>query len=787
MKHHILSLFFLLFAAVLPTHAVLKEKDLDNTLRILRTELEKTHDEMGERQKRLNKMSEMMREKLFNTMSQANQNALMLYSQKQDYVFDLTYACHEATAQYNQFHSDALPFRQWVNQSNNEVARYDSLVQSLSTMPVMMLDERAKIDRNVCLALAVNIRRMVVENQQTLKDYSRYYTATEARLKTLNDYAQKRYNDIQDNIFRNGSNNYFSILCNFGRFIIDTQQSVSEKYTINKKLRSQWDGSVILFLFAAVLFYGIIAVILNQIVLRLIVTRMMKRGMFTENIRQKFFDKRACIIMATTVVTFAVILNVIRLVMEQNFVLMASNLMTEFAWLMSVILISILIRVRSERTLKTFYIYAPLLLMGFIVISFRIVLIPNALVNLIFPPVLLVCMLWQWSVMKKYHKVVDKSDAIYAIISQFVFVASVICSWSGYTLLSVQVLIWWIMQLTCILTITCLKDYFEGYAEKHNISEAPITKTWFYYFFTKVLTPAAAVASVLLSIYWAADVFNLSAMTRQIFVTRFIDSQNFVVSLMSISQVIVMGFLFAYFNFLIKSFVRHHFDQQDKESAESRSVMIINVVQVLVYGTFTLLALNIFHVSTTWLAAIGAGLATGIGFASKDILENIYYGISLMAGRIKIGDVVICDGIRGKVATISYTSTMIVADEGSVIAFTNSQLFTKNYKNLTRNHGWIRVAVDFGIAYGESIDKTRKALTDALSSLSCVDADNHEVTIITKELSDSCVTLTALCWLDALKAPGDKATVTECIYDTLNANGIEIPFPQQDVHIITNK
>lgn len=786
MKFRLFIILSLLIASIVPSHAVLKEKDLPQTLNILRHELEKTHDEMGERQKKLTQMSERLRDKLIQTMSRANQNALMLYSQKQDYVFDLTYACHEATDQYHEFRKDVMPFRQWVDRSNNEVARYDSLIHSLSTMPVMMLDDKAKTDRNVCLAYAVNIRRMVVENQQTLQDYMRFYQMSEARLKGLNDYAQKRYNDIQNNIFINGGDSYFTILGNLGRYVVQSHESVQEKYISDRKIQSQWDASVILFLFVAILIYGFIAIILNQIVMRLVVTKMMKRGMFSDTVREKFMEKRACIIMATTVVTFAIILNIIRVAMDQNFVLMASNLMTEFAWLMSVILISILIRVKSENTLHTFFIYIPLLAMGFLVISFRIVLIPNALVNIVFPPVLLLCMLWQWFVMKKYRKNVEKIDSIYAIITQVVFIASVVCSWIGYTLMSVQLLIWWIMQLTGILTITCLRDYFKDYAEKHKISDKNITSTWFYYFFTMVLTPAAAVASIMLSIYWAADVFNLTDMTRKVFLTKFIDSADFVVSLVSISQVVVLGFIFNYINFLVKAFVRHHFKVQDPSSAESRSIMIINVVQVLIFSIWALIALSVFHVSTTWLAAIGAGLATGIGFASKDILENIYYGLSLMAGRIKIGDVVICDGIRGKVANISYTSTMIVADEGSVIAFTNSQLFTKNYKNLTRNHGLIRLAIDFGIAYGSSIDKTRQVLAEALSALPCVHTKNHKVLILTKELSDSCVTLTAYCWVNAMTAPADKGALYECIYETLNANNIEIPFPQRDVHIINS-
>lgn len=778
-------LLSIVFTAVflLPCSAVLKEKDLGMTLSILRHELEKTHNELGQQQAILTEESNVMRHKLLNTMSHANQNALMLYSQKQEYVFDLTYACHEATKQYSEFRRDAMPFRQHVQKYNVEVARYDSLIQTLKTMPIFMLDEKSKVDRNVCLTLAVNIRRMVVENAQTLTEYMKWYELSELRLKELNDYAQKRYNDIQSSIFINGGDNYFTILSNLKAHLKQTQMTVEEKYTADEHVHSQWDSRVIMYLFIVILFYGIIAIALNQLVMRIIVTRLMKRGMFNESVQKVFFAKRACIILATTAITFAVILNIIRIAMDQNFLLMASNLLTEFAWLMSVILLSILIRVDSERTLRTLHIYSPLLFMGFIVIAFRIVLIPNELVTLILPPILLICMLWQWHVMKKYRKVVEKSDGYYAVISQLVFITSVVASWIGYTLLSVQLLIWWIMQLTCILSITCINDWYKGYAKKNDIESQPITKNWFYHFFIKVITPTGAVLSFLISIYWAAEVFNLTTMTRQIFMIRFIESDNFVVSIMSISQVVILAFVFVFINFFVKSLVRYHYEIEDPESAESRSIMIINVVQILVYSTWAFIALSIFHVSTTWLAAIGAGLATGIGFASKDILENIYYGISLMAGRIKIGDIVICDGIRGKVANISYTSTMIVADEGSVIAFTNSQLFTKNYKNLTRNHGWIRSTIDFGVAYGTSIDHARKLLTDALSALSCVDTKEHSVAIALKELSDSCVTLTAICWVDAITAPGDNGKIQECIYNTLNENNIEIPFPQQDIHI----
>ncbi len=126
-------------------------------------------------------------------------------------------------------------------------------------------------------------------------------------------------------------------------------------------------------------------------------TQLMKHGMF-ENRKESFMAKRPCLIMAMTVVTFAVILGIVRMMVTQNFVIMASQLLVEFSWLIGVILVSILLRVDNDKIKNTFRIYSPLMLVGFIVIVFRIILIPNDLVNLIFPPILLLCSLWQWNV-----------------------------------------------------------------------------------------------------------------------------------------------------------------------------------------------------------------------------------------------------------------------------------------------------------------------------------------------------------------------------------------------------
>lgn len=768
-------------AFVLPSNAVLKEANLDTTLYMLRTELTNYHIDLEKQNQAAKAQQLAVIQELISIVKQADQNSIMLYSQRNGYIFDMTYACHEATEQFKKFKSKAVPFRQMIKKNNVEVARFDSLINYLYGMNTMFLSEEAQVNRNVDLTLAVNIRRQLVEKQKQLQAYVQAYDRTDRKLQALNDYANRRYEDIQNSIFNNGGDNYLRILRNFSMNYKEAKTSVAEKYKPVPGMMSQWDVRIIFILFGIIIFWGLISIFLNLFTIRIVITQLMKHGMF-ENRKESFMAKRPCLIMAMTVVTFAFILGIVRMAVTQNFVIMASQLLVEYSWLVGVILVSILLRVDNDKIKNTFRIYSPLMLVGFIVIVFRIILIPNDLVNLIFPPVLLLCALWQWNVIGRKHNQVLRTDKTYAFISLAVFGVSTIFAWTGFTLLAVQLIIWWTMQLTCVLTITCCEGWLSVYAKRKKLADKAITDKWLYRFIYKVLLPISGVLSFIISIYWAADVFNMSDTTWEIFNKDYIKTSNFTASLFSISEVACLYFLFNYINITSVDFMRHHFEKADPASAASKIVMFKNVMQVIIWGIWLLIALNVFQVGKSWLLAIFAGLSTGLGFASKDILENIYYGISLMMGRVKVGDYIICDGTRGKVSSISYTSTMLEATDGSVIAFQNSQLFSKNYKNMTKNHGYELDILEVGIAYGSNVKEVKQILIDALMKLDCIYQDNG-VKVLLKSFDDSCITLKIVVWVNVLTQAIDDATIMECIYDTLNDHNIEIPFPQREITI----
>lgn len=813
MYRQLITIAILLLTGILPTNAVLKERDIAGTLAMLRIELSNYHNKLELESGTLKEQRQLVMSQLMDAINKSQQNAMMLYSQQNGYVFDLTYACHEATEQYHNFKKNVAPFRMYISNVDVEIARYDSLINDLSAMYTEGLSERAKIDRSVCLTYAVNIRHTLDYNRTQMQRYILLYNRTENRLKNLNDYANKRYSDIQTSIFSNAGENYFTILKNLRHELKETSETVADKYKPTSNYKSDWDSRIILFLLGIIVFYGIVAAAVSYLIIGFIVTRLVRKNKADfilkwlfgsengEQARESFKTKRLCIILAATVITFAAVLGIVKAAIAQNFLIMASGLLVEYAWLMGVILLSLLILLDGKQIRHGFRIYSPIMAICFIVIFFRIILIPNNLTDIILPPILLLCTVWQWFTLQHCKGKLPATDTFYAWVSFFVFLISIVASLIGYTLLSVEMLIWWTMQLTCILTITCISSFLKSYGNnpkrRYFDDKTPVGRTWLFRLIYTAMLPILGTLSILLSIYWAADVFNLSDTTWEIFNRKLIDTTKFTFSIMRAVQVTSLFFFAAWANRVTIHVMYYHLmnreerkaKQENRKASEqavtSHIAMWKNLVQVIVWGAWLLITMGIFNIDNSWIVAISAGLSTGIGFAMKDILENLYYGISLMAGRIKVGDYISIDGTKGTVKNISYTSTTIEGLDGSVIAFQNSQLFSKNYKNLTRNHGNVLSIIPIGVAYGSRVPDVKQTITDAVTKLNKPNYIKF-LKVTFSGFGDNSIDFKIIAWVDSRKQGDAESDIMEAVYNALNDKKIEIPFPQRDIHIVSD-
>lgn len=851
-------LLCLLFLVPFSAHAVLKESDLSATLAVLRAELFKTCNEQKQNMVRYSTVAEMQHEQMISLMQRSDQIGLMLYSQKQDFTFDMTYACHEATSLYREFNKRSVPYQKILNHINTELNRYNALIASLQTIPPaiqnnqahpqvqvkggqttplligpmgnsakatlekgkrpFVLSKQGQIDRDSCLSYAIQLRNNLETLKSSIIADNEHYKMTAQKLSKLNDYALQRYTSIQHSIFINGDANYFEILGQFSRYMQMAKDDANEKYDTEKvhdagkerTVESQWRGPIVVGLASFVFFYILLAALLSNILVRWLVPKRFRT--------EEFMKKKVCIILFAAMLIFAISIMVCRTFMYHNFFLMASKLLIEYSWLLCAIFLSLLIRIDGNQIKSGFRIYTPIMLMSFVVITFRIIFIPNNLVSLIFPPILLLFTLWQWRVVVRHNRNIPKSDIFYTWVSLTIMIASTFAAWYGYTLLSVQILIWWMFQLACIQTITGIYDILAVYEERFlvkrigeykngmvkvahlNILEAirvrhekHINKTWFYDFVAMVVVPVLGVFSILLSIWWAADVFDLTATVFDIFMANFLNVPGVVeLSLAKIVLVASQYFVFRYLNYLIKALYHKYHKSKIVVNGQPNFTLANNVIAICVWGLYAIISIRMLKIPSTAISVISAGLATGVGFAMKDLLENFFYGISLMTGRVRVGDFIECDGIRGKVDSITYQSTQVVTADGCVIAFLNSSLFSKNFKNITKNHSYEMVKVPVGIAYGTNVNEVRNYIVEAVKQQAEKAPDGRDIlnlekpiNVVLDEFGDNSVNLFVTYWVLVEQKFAMTGRIKEAIYNTLNAHNIEIPYPQRDLHIRT--
>lgn len=839
-----LLIVILFFVTYFQAFAVLKEKDLSQTLGVLRAELELAYNEQKTMMARYEKRNIEQHANLVKMMQHSNQIALMLYSQNSDFTFDMAYACQAATEQYKNLKSRNMPYNKMIERMNAEIEKYDALIQTLQNLPPRLLpngelsnapdsvkmllpkvvldtaqktlyslDQKGLEDREACVEFATAIRDNYVKLLENIILDQEHYEIVTRRVEKLNSYANSIYEKIQNNIFKNGSGNYFQTLKRFRMHIFLAKKDVDDKYKpLNQ--RSEWRGPVIYGVSFFMLFYIVIASFLSYVIML---------WLLPKRWREKFSDtnRRPFVTVACGVAIFAISISIALIFVKQNFVIMAIRLMIFFAWLLEVILLSLLIRLNDRQIRAGVRSYMPFIFMAFLVIIFRIILIPNNLVNLIYPPILLIFTIWQFILMKRKVEKLPDSDLVYTLVSLIVMILSCVASWLGFVLMAVQIMIWWMIQLAAIQTITCFYDLAKMYESRQltkkiadkkdiNINNSTdlhkqfkklqpkmmkgeyIAQTWFYDFLFKALLPILAVLSVPASVYWAAGIFEMTAVCKKIFLYVFINKPGVIqLSLFKLCLVLELFFLFRYINYASKAFYQMLKKRKKKDPLrQGNTTLWNNVISIVVWGIYVVSAFLILEVPSSGVSIVMAGLATGLGFAMKDLLENFVYGISLMTGRLRVGDYIECEGVQGKVESINYQSTQIVTLDGSVIAFQNATLFSKNFKNLTRNHGYVLVKVPVGVAYGVNIEKVRKMLLDSLKTIANKNQSGKDIvdpkqgfSVVFDDFGDSSVDLFVVFWVLVEEKASFIARVKELIYNTLNSNGIEIPYPQRDIYV----
>ena len=887
-KRKLLSIVVALLAVAVPAMAVFTGMDLDVTLSNLRRELYHDFLQKSKTREQMQGQYEVQHRKMVGIVKKCNDMSLMLYSQKQDYTFDISYALEKVTQEYNDFNKNRTPYDRIVSSLDVEINRYARLIESLRRLPpelkdvevvpdslayhndsldvhlmqnesllqqelqeqvetvlainaavqqdttvaeeertpAFILSEAGQADRDSCMLYASELLKMYAETRDLVMADSTHYREARLRMEESYNYARDYYLLLQNKVFKEGQTPWKTILSQPGAYWKKAWIAFGEKYSLSfirelffeettaytleevnndtqlaNSAKIYW---LLIYFVAFFVLWGLSALILLPVF------------RFIKPVRKKVAkeQKRYLALLLATVL-FLILISYERV--DDEILAKSLSIMQTFLLLLMAIFTALLVRLEPAKLKYSARIYLPTIFTALFVINCRVLFVPNAFLNFFFPPLLLVMALWQLLANLGRGRKADRTDAVIGWISFGVTAISLGISFSGFIFLALIILVWWYFQLAVILAIASvwnlavlykenrLDKRISAYRNKITYVTGPAKErllfgaTWFYDLVRDVMIPLLVLCSVPTCVFWALNIFEFNDLFRTIFEEPFFRQGEFRVSVFDILFLAGMFFVFRYANKAIHTLwqafkYRRFLRKNNRKTVRNNEINLAlgnSLISVFVWFVYVDLFIITLHIPTDSLGLIAGGLSAGVGLALKDILNNFIYGIQLMGGRLRVGDWIDCDGVRGKVVDINYQTTMVETINATQVAFLNSSLFGKNFTNLTRNNAYEMTVIGVGVAYGTNFHKLREALEKGLEALKTKDAYGRDIieptygiNIRFDNFGDSSVDVAVKQLVLVPEQIEFRYRCRELIYNILAENGFTIPFPQRDVHMI---
>ena len=257
---------------------------------------------------------------------------------------------------------------------------------------------------------------------------------------------------------------------------------------------------------------------------------------------------------------------------------------------------------------------------------------------------------------------------------------------------------------------------------------------------------------------------------------------------------LLLALLIFVFGFIVGQFYKRGVKRLTEHSASitpSTQTLLANLGYYLIVIAAFFITLKVLGINLTSIALVAGALSVGIGFGLQNVVSNFVSGLILMFERsIKIGDYVeLDDNLRGRISDIRMRSTTITTNDNIDVIVPNQDLIQNRVINWTMNDRLRRFKIPFGVAYGTDADKVETVILEAVRTSGFTDiyeSGRRKTRVIMTGMGDSSVNFELFVWIQGREILYPRRTESRflrLIYKTLNIHGIEIPFPQRDIHI----
>jgi len=223
------------------------------------------------------------------------------------------------------------------------------------------------------------------------------------------------------------------------------------------------------------------------------------------------------------------------------------------------------------------------------------------------------------------------------------------------------------------------------------------------------------------------------------------------------------------------------------------SIGVVNSIATLSYYFLLLLvilvALSTAGVNLSQITIILGALGVGIGFGLQTIANNFISGLILLTERtIKVGDIVeVGENLVGEVKNVSIRSTVIRTYQGLDLIVPNSEFISNRVTTWTYGDDWRRLRIPFGVSYDSDPDEIAKIATETARQIpTTAEDDAHPINVWFEGFGDSTLNFSLLVWCRMTQLKPISGLFSDyyfALFRKFKEAGIEIPFPQRDLHL----
>ena len=239
---------------------------------------------------------------------------------------------------------------------------------------------------------------------------------------------------------------------------------------------------------------------------------------------------------------------------------------------------------------------------------------------------------------------------------------------------------------------------------------------------------------------------------------------------------------------LILKFVYRIFTRKIPDHDKPKFDGVFGYFKWLIYVIIFLVTLDSVGVNVTAVFAASAALLIGIGLALQTFFQDIISGVFILVDQsVQVGDIIELDGKVGRIEEIKLRTTRAVTIDNKVLVIPNHLYLTNILYNWTQNGSLTRESVEVGVAYGSDVELVKKILIDVANKHQSI-LKKPEPLVLFTNFGDSSLNFKLIFTLnDSFIAAIPKSDLRFQIDKAFRENGISIPFPQRDIHIIEKR